>query len=231
MQSFISSFNRALQSSPFVLKKLNYYFGFYFVAFSLAILFFSHSFLPHDQEGQQFLAFSSLIKSALIFFSKTFTVFIIPYYVYEERWGKPAPFWLFISENLWPVVLNHIKALFVILFFLILFIIPGLYKMVRYSFLTETVLFDSAYKKGDLSALKSADKSTRGFFWLMFLYSALVFFLTVLFGDLKFSFLPGFLASGLGFVFQFYFAQWLILFKCQFYFELKERRGEKLTGI
>ena len=232
MRILISSFKQSLQSAPFVFKMINLYFGFYFIVFGLAILFIFKLYFPSGQSGSTFSSFSpaTFIQPVLIFLSKVFTVFMIPYYAYKNSQGNAPPFWNFINETVWPVVLSHIKAFFVILFFLILLIIPGMYKAIRYTFLTETVFFDRSYKQGSFSALKSADKTTRGYFWLIFVFIGFVYIFSILFGLLtKYILPPSFFKEALSFIIQFYMACFFILLKTQFYFELKKQRGESIS--
>ena len=233
MKLLISSLKQTIQSSPFVLKEINRYFGFYFIGGSLVVLFIFNRYFPGQEAG--FSALSSftplsLVQMALIFLSRVFTVFMIPYYAYKHKKGAIQPFWIFIQETVWPVVLNHIKAFFIILFFFIFLIIPGIYKAIRYTFLTETVLFDDLYKQGTFSALKSADKTSRGYFWLIVFFFILQFAFSALPNIIKIpSSFPLFVASGLVFIVKFYFSCLMILFKTQFYFELKQRRGESIS--
>ena len=183
--------------------------------------------------------FSSMVifwtDASLVLLSKVFTVFMIPYYAYKKSQGLVPPFWIFIKEAVWPVVINHIKAFFVILCFCLLIIIPGLYKMIRYTFLTETVLFDSFYRKESRSALKMADKTTRGYFMLIVFFTLLTLCLNLC---LKIAeglvagqlfFLPLFIKSILVLITGFYMSCFILLFKCQFYFELKKQRKEEIS--
>ena len=170
-------------------------------------------------------------SAGLLLLSKVFTVFMIPYYAYKKSQGPVPPFWIFIKEAVWPVAINHIKALFVILCFCLLIIIPGIYKMIRYTFLTETVLFDSLYRREGRSALKMADKTTRGYFMPIVLFIFLSLCLKIAEGlsaGLLF-FLPLFIKSSLVLIVGFYVSCFMILFKCQFYFELKKQRKEEIS--
>ena len=120
MKLLISSLKQTIQSSPFVLKEINRYFGFYFIACSLVVLFVFNRYFPTQEADSSALSsFTplSLVQIALIFLSRVFTIFMIPYYAYKHSKGTVRPFWTFINETVWPVVLNHIKAFFIILFF------------------------------------------------------------------------------------------------------------------
>ena len=216
MKIFLSSFKPSLKFSLSVLKDMTLYFGLYFLAFSLVILFFF-------QNSPDF----SNIELGLLFVSHAFTAFIIPYYAYKSSQGAVPKFWDFIKENIWPMVLANIKAFFIILLFLILLIIPGFYKMARLAFLAETVLFD----KAPSSTLKQAQYNTKNYFWAVVL---------LIIGPITIGFLISSLAELIllssfkplklmGFILDFYIGCFFLLWKCQFFFEIKKQRGEAIS--
>ena len=244
----ISSFKQSLKFAPKVLKDSTLYFGLYFFAFSLIVLALFKN-----------LSQSDILNSILLFLSALFTVFIIPYYAFKYSQGTVPKFWDFIRDNIWPVALSHIKAFFVILLFampsivafsilavfyktnlLITFLafLAGLpllilpfYKNIRFSFLTETVLFDKQKQK---SFLKQADSNTRGFFWkliLLFILSGLFSFvlgwsfkkiLTSLFGS-------SFFTTWLSLILLFYLQCFYLLWKINLFFKIKKQKGEELS--
>ena len=244
MKIFISSLNQTVKSSPFVLKNITKYFGFYFIGFSLIVVFFVSTSLS-GQETEHTTTMIYLTEMSLLFSAHVFTVFMIPYYAYKYNYvyrGNNAskydnkadirPFWTFISETVWPVVINQIKAFFIILLFLLFLLIPGIYKSIRYTFVTHTVFFDDLYKQGRLSVLKSADKTSRGYFWLIVFLIFCMYFFTFLLAklvDISFSFFPLFVINSLSFIFKLYFSWLIVLFQSQFYFELKKHRGETIS--
>lgn len=158
----VSSFKNSLKSLPFVFKKTSIYFGFYYLAFSALVLLL----LRHSPQ-----AFSPAITTLLTLLAHSFLVFIVPYYTYKQAKGPNIrPFWIFIQNSVWSLVLNYIKAFFILLFFFILLIIPGIYKSIRYFFIAQTVFFDELYKREGLSPLKGSDKTSRGHFWLSLIH-------------------------------------------------------------
>ena len=232
MTLLLSTLKKSLKASPFVFKKVSVYFGFYFLALSFPVLFFlQQGFFPENNVGV------SLPLLILALFSKVFTVFIVPYYVFEyNKKSSRQKFWAFIRDKVWPLTFNHIKAFFVILFYSLLLIIPGLYKAVRLTFLTETVFFDEKLKENSVSALKQADKVTRGHFFLVALISVLVFvcfliylIISVWLKRTLFYSLPVPLENFLSLIIEFYMSCFFLLFKAQFYFELKKQRGEAVS--
>ena len=228
MNLLFSTFKKSLKAGPFVLKKVSVYFGFYFLALSFLLLLSLQSYL--FTEGHSGLSSEKLIQGGLVFFSKIFTVFMVPYYTFKYNGeGANKKFWDFIRDNIWPLVINHIKAFFVILLFLLLLIVPGIYKIIRLTFLTETVFFDEKYKESSVSALKQADKVTRGRFWLIICFFIIWIGFNILFSLIPLDFLPYPLKSFFLLIINFYMSCFLLLVKTQFYFELKKEKAEALS--
>ena len=219
------SFKKTLDSLS-VLKTISFNFGFYFFGVSFLVLF-----LFSLMVSKEYLGFlSAFLSPSLLFLSHAFTVFIIPYYAYKKLYDSPAPdFWEFISKTVFPLIIAHIKAFLVIFLFCLLLIIPGIYKAIRFSFLSQTVFFDSNRSH---SPLKTADQLTRGFFWPIVLYLIIALcFSSILysFNKLLFSNLPFFLKSSLNLVISFYISCFFILWKNLFYFEIKKFKEESIS--
>lgn len=230
MKLFLLSFKQAIKSCPAVFKDVSFYFGFYFIGFALLVFFTVTLFDPFGEGSQALL---KIIKYFLVLLSEVFTVFMIPYYAYKHSQGEVPPFWSFIGENVWPFVWAYIKAFLLILLFLLLLIIPGIYKAIRYFFLAETVFFDKLYKEKQISALKSADKTTRSYFWLtalLFIFLPLISFIMSLLMKLILP-SPGFIQLSVGLILAFYVSCFTLLFKAQFYFELKKQRKEEISCL
>ena len=251
MRIFISSLRQTIKSSFFVLNSVNKYFGFYFIACSLVILFFVGLSLS-GQETEYVSTITYLAEAGLIFFAHVFTIFMIPYYAYKYNYVYGAdkaykrdynhedennrteirPFWTFVSENVWPVVMSQIKAFFVILLFLLLLVFPGIYKSIRYTFITHTVFFDNLYKQDRLSVLKSADRTSRGYFWLIVFFIFCRYFVTFVVDktvDISFFSFPLSVTNSLSFIFNLYLSWLFLLFQTQLYFEIKRHRGETVS--
>ena len=219
MRQILSSFKQSLKFAPAVLKDTTLYFGIYF--FVLAVVFlalFKNASSP------------SRLNQGLLFLSSLFTVFIIPYYAFKYSQGSVPQFWDFIKENVWPAVFAYIKAFFVILLFLLLLILPGLYKGVRFTFLTETVLFD---KQSQRSHLKQADFNTRGYFWKIILFFILSGLASLILNSLLKTTLAvfgsHFFTAWLSLILLFYLQCFLLLWKTMFFFEIKKQRGEEIS--
>lgn len=230
MKILSSSWAKTTESYFPVLKEINKYFAGYFIFASLLFLLVL-SFSPSFQDSTASFSMG-LVISGLLLLAKAFIVFMIPYYAYKHSKGTVPPFWTFIKETIWSVLIAHIKAALMILLFFFLLIIPAIYKAVRYTFITETVLFDKFYKENPLSSvLKTADNITRAYFWS----TALLVFLTILFPALlnalinQIPLLPLFIKSSLSLIVAFYVSCFVTLLRCQFYFELKEQKGEEIS--
>ena len=219
------AFKKAWNIFPSVFKDLTLNFGLYYFVLSLLFILF----LAQKSESAVLQSFILLIP---VFIARCFTAFLVPYYTYKKAFvSASAPkFWTFISRTVVPFVLVSIKATFVLLFFTILLIIPGLYKMFRLFFINESVFFESGTFR---TALRKSDQTTRGFFWwiiLFFLLTIILMRLSFIFqtGPLK-SILPGFLLSFLFIVFHFYLSCFVIMWKNLFYFEIKASKDEPIS--
>ena len=215
------AFKKAWNISPSVFKDLTLNFGLYYFALS------SFFFIVLVQDSMQ--KTSSLTFATI---AMCFSVFLVPYYTYKKVFVSASvpKFWAFVSRTIVPVVLSIIKSSFILLFFTILLIIPGLYKWIRFFFFKEAVFFESGTVQ---TALRKSDQTTRGFFWwivLFFLLTAILIRLSFIFqtGPLK-SILPGFLVSCLFIVFHFYLSCFVMIWKNLFYFEIKASKDEPIS--
>lgn len=234
MSILLSSFKQSLKSAPYVLKVTHLYFGLYFIIFFIYVFFSLPHILSSEQDVFPFSSIHSIIISSISCF---FLSFIIPYYTYKHFKGPDIkPFWSFIKKTFWPVIWNyHIKTNLIILFSLLLFIVPGIYKAVRLSFVPETIFFDNLYRKGQISALKGSDKTTRGYFWPVCLALILTFVLCdtipslTLFLLKKYSSFQLITNEIIAFILQFHIDFFVLLFYTHFYFELKQKRSESIS--
>ena len=235
MNILVSSFKQSLKSAPFVLKNIHFYFGFYFIAFLVGLFFSLSYFLPPELDSSSDII--SYTGIGVDFLTHFLLLFMVPYYTYKHsNESDIRPFGIFIRETFWPIIWNfYIKVSFIILFFLILLIIPGIYKWIRYSFINETIFFDNLYKKGQISALKGSDKITRGYFWQVSVFFILLVGGITTIDPLIFSLMKKYLSFPL-FVNQilvcilfFYFYCFTHLFYTHLYFELKKQKGESIS--
>ena len=230
MSLIISSFKQSLRAAPAVLKETTLYFGLYFFAGSLIVLALFKNSASSDGFFSFYdsFSFATILNSGLLFFASLFTVFIVPYYAFKYSQGSAPKFWDFIKNNIWLLVFTHIKAFFIILFFLLLLILPGIYKSIRWSFLNETVFFD---KQNQKSILKQADANTRGWFWKIVLFFILYGLLSfILNWTLKAGLSDSHLAtSWLKLIALFYLKCFYLLWKTHLFFEIKKQKGEPIS--
>ena len=233
MSILFSSFKNSLKSAPYVLKIVHFYFGFYFIPVVICgFLILSYILGPELDESSVLTIYSITMDTIL----HLCLGFIVSYYTYKHtKSSNIRPFWTFIRQTLWPVIWNYyIKGTIIVLVFLILLIIPGIYKATRLSFIFETILFDNLYKQGEVSALKGSHKTTLGYFWpVCFVYLLWSFFIfgiepIILFLLGKTS-LHLIIIKIIGFILSFYFYFFLILLYIHFYFELKQKKGEDIS--
>ena len=235
MAVLISSFKQSLKSAPYVLKSTHLYFGFYYIVFVIFIFSAPYYIFAFEQDSSSFLLTSLSTVCSTI--AKLSLIFIVPYYTYKHfKSPEIKPFWNFVRKTFWPVIWNYyIKATLIIVFFSILLLIPGIYKSVRLSFVSETIFFDDLYKQNQISALKGSDQTSQGYFWpvcLVFIITTTILLgihpLTLFLLKKYFSF-PLFINEILAFILLFYAVFFVILFYTHFYFELKQRKGESIS--
>ena len=228
------AFKKTVDSSPWVLKKLNSSFAVYYIPFAITFLFLAYTFwFPPS-----FALARYVMPSLLVMVGMAFASFLTPYYVrqYNEQ-GSTEPFKDFVRDNVTALVINHIKKFLSILLHSLLLIIPGIIKCIRLTFVTQTTFFDKNCKEGRLSALKASQDLTKGFLWPLCLALIAVFLgMTGISMLLKFT-LKWILASssnpvlssitdGFGLTIDFYFHNLALIFMTQLYFSLKTARSE-----
>lgn len=241
----------AKNSSPWVFKKLTLYFACYYIPLAIAFLWTAYAFWFPSSFNLARMFLPWLITMT----GMAFAIFITPYYVYrfnEKKKGalnksflREAPenaqtsssgsFWDFVRENVTPLVINHIKKFFVILGYLFLFIVPGLVKMARLTFVTQTTFFDPDCRQGKLSALRASHELTKGFFVSLVILFAFIFIgLGIISEGLKYSLKLIFGSEGafshsivgsFDLVVSFYMQNLVLIFLTQLYFSLKKAKN------
>lgn len=218
------AFQQTLKSLPFVFKKISLYIGIWF--FLLSSLFF---FLNKDFSSEQLSDILKLVYLYAPFFIVLhfFHIFMISYYSYCYNNGLNPSFWKFISNKIWPLIIAYIKAIFTVLGFMLLLVVPGLIKSVRLCFLIETVFFD---KKTEVSFLKKTIQNSKGYFRISAFVIVLVS-LSLMLDDIlnKISPSKSILYSIFITVLYFYVRSFAILFRNQVYFQIKKEKGEEVS--
>ena len=98
-----------------------------------------------------------LFLSAVSLFNKTF------------KPAQPLKIWPFTLKITWPLLYESLRALFIIVGYSFLLIIPGVVKAVRYFLVTYIVFFNQNYHAGKLDALKHSHHLSQGYGWWIFL--------------------------------------------------------------
>ena len=236
------------ESSLWVLKKLTVYFACYYIPLAVAFLWTAYAFWFPPSFVPARIFFPIILNMA----GMAFAVFITSYYVYrfneiqfsDKSFPHQEPkstqvssvgsFWDFVKENVTPLVINHIKKFFVIFGYFFLLIVPGLVKVVRLIFVTQTTFFDPNCQKGELSALKVSHDLTKGFFFvLVALFTGLFITLGGLSELFKYSLKLAFgfestfsvsMVESFGLILSFYMQNLVLIFLTQLYFSLKKAK-------
>lgn len=117
--------------------------------------------------------FALLGKSSTAITVSFVLILLIPIRLDDWRRQQPYQAWTqIVSKYASPLMVEGLRMTGNILMWSILFLIPGLYKQIKYLFVPFVVLFDSQYHSGKVDALKRSSQLTSGLFWIL---SLLVF--------------------------------------------------------
>ena len=159
---FYEIFQESFKCLPFVFKKISMNFAVFWFPIVATII----ALLPYGSDSIG-LYIRQTILIGLLLMEHCFMIFIAPYYVFvfiNQNASRSTPnFWDFLSENMFPLVINHIKTTMTILLHLLLLIIPGIIKTLQLSLVTQSTFFDERCKNGKISALKISQETTKGF--------------------------------------------------------------------
>ena len=78
---------------------------------------------------------------------------------------KTLNFWRFTKDTCYPWTIEGLKATAIILAGLIVFVVPGVIKLVHYVFFHYVVFFNQDYKEGKINCLKHAKNLSYGLGW------------------------------------------------------------------
>lgn len=103
--------------------------------------------------------------------------FLISVLVYrslaQTRLGrKRKDFFSELTRYVGPLAIEGLRALGWILLWSLLFLIPGIYKYIRYAFVSAVVLVDPEYMEGKVDALVESERLTMGIWWPLFAITA-----------------------------------------------------------
>lgn len=85
-----------------------------------------------------------------------------------ERKIKPRPLLPLIKKSIGPLALESIRVAAHVLLWTLAFIIPGIIKWTRLTFVPFVVLLEPAYAHGKIDALKESERRAKGKTWVLF---------------------------------------------------------------
>lgn len=154
-------FRDSFLCSPFVFKQIFSTFCVFWFPVVFIIFFMLGMLDGNSLMGQYLSTQGSFLIPAL---EACFTIVLVPYFVFKfVDKQKVMPFWDFVADSAFPLVINHIKALLIIILHLCLLIVPGVIKGIRLIFVTQATFFGKEYK--GVSALKFSEQLVKNFFW------------------------------------------------------------------
>lgn len=175
-------FERSFLSLPYVFKQTILKFGLFWFPIVFALSIFLEYTVSNSSQSVTTEYLNRQFSLFLPLFESCFTFFLIPYFVFKfinKQERRPTPsFWSFLSENMYPLVINHLKSTLLIIVYACMLFIPGVVKAIRFSFVNQATFFGKDY--AEKSALKLSHELTRGFFWGI----CILFFISLALPDL-----------------------------------------------
>ena len=136
--------------------------------FSLATKFyFLH--VIHLVPAHSYLALQASWGPLLTSLTTSFIIILIlPFPLYELTYKKvPSSLWVFVKKHSRPLFVESLRVLTYVLLWSFLFILPGVYKQIRWTFVPFIVYFDPNYEKGDVDPLEESAKLSVGLMWVL----------------------------------------------------------------
>ena len=157
------------------MQETNTYFFQVCWAISLPMILLICAFLPSwlvyiQRFGTEHI-FVTLFEMCMNFSLWCFILFMVAFQLFNKTHSEKQSlnFWSFMADITWPLFIEGLKAACIILCGLFLFVIPGIIKQVRLTFLPYVICFNRFYQQRKLSALQHSDKLSRGIGWMIFI--------------------------------------------------------------
>ena len=136
-----------------------------------------HFYAPYLAPGMDnmvvMMANLSIVMVSLV---QGFVITIALFYtIQKHHHPETPPLFAFLSRAAVPLILEGLRAFAQVLMFLLLLIIPGIFKYVRFYFVPLVVLFDSEYDHGSVDALEKSNALVKGITFPLFLILVLTF--------------------------------------------------------
>lgn len=140
--------------------------------FSAAVLTLTCDFLLNDLPPSSTSALLEVITYLLTALIQLFPLLFIPVVIHfkeEEKTLGESFRHVFLRIPL--ICIESIRAIASVLRWSLLFLLPGLFKQLRYYFVPYVVLFHPGYDRGEVDALKSSNSTLKGAtFWFLFIF-------------------------------------------------------------
>lgn len=108
------------------------------------------------------LIFTSILESFAL-------LNVLPFRLDEiDRKIAPRQLGPLIKKHVGPLTLESIRVAARVLLWILVFIIPGIIKQIRLSFVPFIVLLNPAYARGDIDALAESETRVKGHTWILF---------------------------------------------------------------
>lgn len=122
------------------------------------------------------LIISQLGSLTTTIFGDAVMMMAVPFFfLYQPEKVDSVSFCFFLKKHMGPLCIEFMRVIAKIILWGLLFILPGLYKQIRYYFVPYVVLFLPEYQEDKVDALEVSEWLTKGHGWGIFI---LVLFLT-----------------------------------------------------
>ena len=112
---------------------------------------------------------SAMLESIFIFM-------LIPLRINDSlKKRAPTAFWPFFKKYIGPLTIEGIKMTALVILWLLAFIIPGLFKQVRWYFMPFVVMFEDDYMAGKIDPLDRSNELVRGATLIVFIITMVDF--------------------------------------------------------
>jgi hypothetical protein len=140
--------------------------------------------LSSEDQLMYLLSIVGQLSTALIEF--LVLTLLVPLRVMEfESHTPPSSFWKFSKMHTKQLLVESIRALAVTLMWALLLVIPGIFKYLRFSFVSYVVVADPEYNIGNRDALEYSNELIKGFTIQIFLFLAVLFGLSMALDTLR----------------------------------------------
>lgn len=132
--------------------------------------------LAPDQENLQLMGKLNLGLLSLL--EAFFIIILVPFRVIEAQQGLAKQnYFLILRKHLIPITLEGLRMTGFVILWGLLFILPGLFKQMRWYFMPFVVLTDPLYEKGEVDVLARSNQLAKGITLLIAFVALFDFFI------------------------------------------------------